>query len=464
MKNHFLRRIHGGILLTFLPFIFSSMLFAQNVGINTTGNTPHVTALFDIDASPGNNLGLLIPRVPLTATNSNLPIGGSIATSLLVYNTATAGVSPNNVLPGFYYWNSTKWVALGGGTGGMDWSLLGNAGTTAGTNFIGTTDNKDLVFKRNNVFAGKLNDSLTSFGINALLNNTTGKHNNAFGYNALNFNTTGIFNSAFGTYALERNTSGDHNTASGKNALRYNTTGYSNCSFGAFALENNTTGTYNMAAGNAAIRLNVDGSYNCAYGALSLDTIVSGNYNTAIGYTALSSILTGSSNTAIGAQALSNNTTGSNNIGIGYQALVPNPLIDNQIRMGNAAITYAGIQIAWTITSDKRLKANIQKSDLGLNFIKELNPVLYTRTNDKTGKIEYGLIAQELEAALQKSNIVNSYMISKDAEGMYGIRYNDLITPLIKAIQEQQNIIENLINKNLLLEARFKALEDELSK
>ncbi len=36
----------------------------------------------------------------------------------------------------------------GGGGGG--WSLTGNPGTTAGTNFIGTTDNKALVFKTNN--------------------------------------------------------------------------------------------------------------------------------------------------------------------------------------------------------------------------------------------------------------------------------------------------------------------------
>ncbi len=31
----------------------------------------------------------------------------------------------------------------------QDWSLTGNAGTTPGTNFIGTTDNQDLVFKTN---------------------------------------------------------------------------------------------------------------------------------------------------------------------------------------------------------------------------------------------------------------------------------------------------------------------------
>jgi len=36
------------------------------------------------------------------------------------------------------------------------WSLTGNAGTTAGTNFIGTTDAKDFVFKTNGVEKGRI--------------------------------------------------------------------------------------------------------------------------------------------------------------------------------------------------------------------------------------------------------------------------------------------------------------------
>lgn len=40
-----------------------------------------------------------------------------------------------------------------------EWKLVGNAGTTAGTNFIGTTDNMDLVFKRNSVESGRFSAS-----------------------------------------------------------------------------------------------------------------------------------------------------------------------------------------------------------------------------------------------------------------------------------------------------------------
>jgi hypothetical protein len=51
----------------------------------------------------------LPPRVALIATNSASPTT-SPAAGLLVYNTATAGTAPNNVVPGYYYWNGTTWV------------------------------------------------------------------------------------------------------------------------------------------------------------------------------------------------------------------------------------------------------------------------------------------------------------------------------------------------------------------
>jgi hypothetical protein len=95
-----------------LIFISSCLLYsyssAQNVGINTTGTTPASSAGLDVDFT---DKGLLIPRVALTAKNAAGPIT-SPTTSLLVYNTATAGTSPNNVNPGYYYWNGTSWDRL----------------------------------------------------------------------------------------------------------------------------------------------------------------------------------------------------------------------------------------------------------------------------------------------------------------------------------------------------------------
>ena len=119
------------------------------VGIGTSA----ATGALDVTAT-ANNYGFVPPRVALTATNVQAPVtnpqGGVPTTSTIIFNNATAGVAPNNVTPGLYYWNGAKWVAFGGGTGGTDWSLTGNGGTTAGTNFVGTTDNIALRFKTNN--------------------------------------------------------------------------------------------------------------------------------------------------------------------------------------------------------------------------------------------------------------------------------------------------------------------------
>src|SRR5437773_2549672 len=47
----------------------------------------------------------------------------------------------------------------------QSWSTIGNSGTTAGTNFIGTTDAKDLVFKTNSIEKGRVkSNGLWQFG------------------------------------------------------------------------------------------------------------------------------------------------------------------------------------------------------------------------------------------------------------------------------------------------------------
>lgn len=133
--------------IIFTAFVSVNFLCAQNIAINTTGAAPNTSAGLDIDFS---NKGLLIPRVSLTSATDALTIP-SPATSLLVYHLGSAGLPAI----GYYYNSGTSiapvWVQLlNGGAPGTAWLTLGNAGTTAGTNFIGTTDAKDLVFKTNN--------------------------------------------------------------------------------------------------------------------------------------------------------------------------------------------------------------------------------------------------------------------------------------------------------------------------
>jgi hypothetical protein len=72
-------------------------------GINNI--SPDNSAQLDVTAT---NKGVLVPRVALTATNVAAPVT-SPATSLLIYNTASAGSFPNDVYPGYYYWSGTRW-------------------------------------------------------------------------------------------------------------------------------------------------------------------------------------------------------------------------------------------------------------------------------------------------------------------------------------------------------------------
>ncbi len=90
-----------------LFLLFCSASFAQ-VAINSDGSTYDNSAMLDVKST---TKGFLPPRVSLTAINAASPIT-TPATGLLVYNTATAGTAPNNVVPGNYYWNGTQWVPV----------------------------------------------------------------------------------------------------------------------------------------------------------------------------------------------------------------------------------------------------------------------------------------------------------------------------------------------------------------
>ena len=146
-----------------LTLSICTITFAQ-VGVGTT--TPQ--GALDISST---TTGLIPPRVSLTSTIIQAPVinpqGGSIIAGTTVWNTATAGTSPNNVAPGLYFWNGTRWVAFAGSPGGLDWTLTGNSGTTPGTNFMGTTDAQDVRFHTNNIERARILSGGT-LGINSV--------------------------------------------------------------------------------------------------------------------------------------------------------------------------------------------------------------------------------------------------------------------------------------------------------
>lgn len=129
--------------------VWGSHVFAQNVAINSTGALPAASAGLDVSYP---NKGILIPRVNLTSVNDVVTIPAP-ANSLLVYNT-NAGIT-GGCGTGYYYWNGSQWVCFltstgSGGGGSLAWLTNGNAGTNSAVNFLGTTDNQNLIIKTNN--------------------------------------------------------------------------------------------------------------------------------------------------------------------------------------------------------------------------------------------------------------------------------------------------------------------------
>ena len=142
------------IIQTIIMFIIVQSTIAQNnVGIGT--NTPNASAKLDIiDA----NKGLLIPRVSLTASNVAGPVT-SPAISLLVYNEATNGTAPNNVSPGYYYWDGGKWVKI----------MVNNNNTIDVGYILGWTSNTappDYLLPLNGVLENKLKGNYFDVKIN----------------------------------------------------------------------------------------------------------------------------------------------------------------------------------------------------------------------------------------------------------------------------------------------------------
>ena len=143
---------------------------------------------------------------------------------------------------------------------------------------------------------------------------------------------------------------------------------------------------------------------------------------------------------------------------------------DNTSSLGESGIRWSSVWAAnGTIqTSDEREKKDIVDSDLGLDFISKLRPVSFkwkVGKNEVTSELDgldeegnpktkivvtpiegkrthYGLIAQEVEAALDGKDF-GGFIHDKDTD-IKGLRYDQLIPVMINAIKELKAEIEIL--------------------
>lgn len=558
-----------------IMFAISNYSFSQGIGIGTA--KPDASAALDITAS---DKGLLIPRMSTSAINR---IAGP-ANGLIVYDSVVHQLVVNTGTPVKPNWQPVAGATkLAAPVSNSPWNLTGNSGTDPVSHFLGTTDDKPLRFRVNNVQVGELQSASGNIflGEGAGQNDTSGFSHIAIGRGALKFNTErfqtvaigdsallnnqGGLNTAIGSSTLRSNTKGSNNTAVGAIAMSHNTTGFKNTAVGTFALQVNTSGNQNTAIGDLALFNNITGSFNTAVGdqALALNgnernTAVGANAlflnktgfnNAALGFKAMEDNSGGAANTALGAFAMSNNTSGISNTAVGHGAMIDNttgnfntavgdnaldgnfnsnsntavgfnsgagsPILgfnntligaetkvtvsggfnsvalgqlavctgSNQVRFGNTSTTSIGGVVGYTNLSDGRYKKNIRESVKGIDFIMKLRPVMYQldleglnaklypgRKTDEVSKIAMaeneravfsGFVAQEVEQAAQATGYNFSGVDKpKNVDDMYGLRYADFVVPMVKAIQEQQKMIEELIKMNSELQKRVLTLEN----
>jgi hypothetical protein len=374
-----------------------------------------------------------------------------------------------------------------------------NIGPNAGVN-------TDFSTPRSNTFVGSNTGFLNSTGHNNSFYgsftgtlNTSGSCNSFFGYNCGSFNSTGFSNTAMGCRALFLNTQASNLVAIGDSAL-YHNNGISNSAFGSKALYSNLGGSQNTATGTFALKHNTGGDQNTANGFEALRDNRTGAWNTAVGFAALQHNSTGYENTAFGWQASLANKEGNYNTALGGLSGYGTDNLDNttcigyasggisnvsnRIEIGNSSVSWIGGQVGWSTYSDARIKREVKENVPGLDFIQRLRPVTYHLDIHKQNQIclqgkkdsgdwrsKYdiedqwmtGFIAQEVAYASKAIDYdFSGVSKSPDSMGLYSLRYAEFVVPLVKAVQEQQEIIESqqdkineLVTQNLQIGAQL---------
>jgi len=271
---------------------------------------------------------------------------------------------------------------------------------------------------------------------------------------------TGASNTALGVAAFDSSVSSVRNVAIGVDALTSNNYGGANVAVGYKALEDHT----NQGGGSQNAF-----SYNIGIGHEAGKNITSGYVNTMLGGDTGGGITTGAFNTALGFQCFSTGNR-SNSTCVGATSSVDG---NNQVQLGDSATTayaYGAVQDR----SDVRDKADIKDTALGLNFIMALRPRDYRWDmredyrppkpaqnapesewdawreackldnlvhdgSKKRTRYHHGLIAQEVKQTMDAMGIdFGGYQdhTIKGGDAVLTLGYEELIAPMIKAIQE----------------------------
>jgi hypothetical protein len=435
----------------------------------------------------GVTLTLTIPNgASGVARNMSLEFTGNGSTVIVpsnkklyfVYNNCTSGTITMKVAgqTGVSIPKGSKQILVSNGTD-VELAVSSLEGTTTSAlTAIGTGAGTSVTSGTNNTFTG----------YNAGTAVTTGTSNTAVGYEAgAGYNTS--FNTYVG-YVAGRNFSSNGNTGVGNSALQGifgSSTGSNNTGIGFWGLRDLTTGTSNTALGYTAGDSISSGSFNTCAGGTAGSNVTTGTANTLIGYNAGGGLSTGGTNCALGDSAYSSGNY-TNSTCLGYNSQVTG---SNQVQLGDSSTTtyaYGAVQDR----SDARDKTDIRDTQLGLSFIlalrprdfkwdmredyrtpspvrpdpltyptdaayqaalsqweidyanwEEANKLANITHNGTHTRVRYhqGLIAQEVKQAMDQLGVdfggYQDHSI-KGGDAVLTIGYEELVAPLIKAIQE----------------------------
>ena len=315
-------------------------------------------------------------------------------------------------------------------------------------------------------------DDNVAIGTNCLYNSTAVNKAVIIGKNAGNGALTTDADGAIGIgfESLSALTTGARNLAIGYQALNDMTEGHDNIAIGYQALDGMTTdanANQNIGIGNYVMDVGSNSAstaQNVCIGHNS-GTLLTGDDNTCVGNASGDTISSGEKNTIIGSGADTSAGTTQNATAIGYGTVTKG---NNTVTLGDSNVDHvymafdSGAKVWCTnidSSSDARIKKNVEKTTLGLNFVNELNPVTFNMRkseewdndlkkeqawfknidssrdiDDKDKKI--GFIAQEVKACLDKYNVdCDIHSVQEDSK-IEGIDYSRLVVPLVKAVQE----------------------------
>ena len=287
--------------------------------------------------------------------------------------------------------------------------------------------------------AGRLNTaSLNSFfGFESGASNTTAERNSFFGYSAGALNT-GANNSFFGSLAGRSNTTGLGNTFMGESAGEANTTGSRNTFIGRWSGQGNTTGERNVFVGFNSGLLNTTGTGNVFVGQFA-GAFDNGDNLTLIGSNSgVPNGLTLQYATAIGADA---EVSTSNTVQLGRANGFDSVFVPGLIRLnglgtsGSTDVCRNASNLLSTCSSSLRYKTDIRTFLSGLDVVRRLRPISFRWKDDGVADIGFG--AEEVDS-------VDPLLATKNSSGeIEGVKYKQITTVLVNAVNEQQRIIED---------------------